>query len=67
MTVNKVETEDAAKATFIVAIPANSQVYLNLPNITFTKKKKKRIIITVNNQSSEFTIDNAFSFFNSIC
>lgn len=64
MTVNKVETEDAAKATFIVAIPANSQVYLNLPNITFSNENQKRIIITVNNQSSEFTIDNAFSFFN---
>ena len=64
MTVNKVEIEDAAKATFIVAIPANSQVYLNLPNITFSNENQKRIIITVNNQSSEFTIDNAFSFFN---
>ncbi|MCQ8267173.1 YfhO family protein [Streptococcus suis] len=64
MTVNKVETEDAAKATFTVTIPANSQVYLNLPNITFSNENQKRIIITVNNQSSEFTIDNAFSFFN---
>ncbi|WP_269088486.1 YfhO family protein, partial [Streptococcus suis] len=64
MTVNKVDNEDAAKATFLVNIPANSQVYLNLPNLTFSNENQKKVVITVNNQSSEFTLDNAFSFFN---
>lgn len=44
MTVNKVETEDAAKATFTVTIPANSQVYLNLPNITFSNENQKELL-----------------------
>ncbi len=41
MTVNKVDNEDAAKATFLVNIPANSQVYLNLPNLTFSNENQK--------------------------
>ncbi|MFX3849738.1 hypothetical protein ACJBT6_10640, partial [Streptococcus suis] len=35
MTVNKVDNDDAAKETFLVNIPENSKVYLNLTNLTF--------------------------------
>ncbi|HFI0420032.1 TPA: YfhO family protein [Streptococcus suis] len=64
ITVNKAVEETAAKASYTLTIPADSQVYLNLPKITFANESSKKVVITVNNQSSEFTLDNAFSFFN---
>ncbi|HFI0042861.1 TPA: YfhO family protein [Streptococcus suis] len=64
ITVNKTDEEAAAKASYTLTIPADSQVYLNLPKITFANESSKKVVITVNNESSEFTLDNAFSFFN---
>ncbi|WP_105106567.1 YfhO family protein [Streptococcus suis] len=64
ITVNKTDEEAAAKASYTLTIPADSQVYLNLPKITFANESSKKLVITVNNQSNEFTLDNAFSFFN---
>lgn len=64
VTVNKREQDDAATVTYQLTVPAMSQVYLNLPNITFSNEQVKKVFITVNNQSSEFTLDNSFSFFN---
>ncbi|HFI0644786.1 TPA: YfhO family protein [Streptococcus suis] len=64
ITVNKVAEETSAKVSYTFTVPANSQVYLNLPKITFSNENHKKVVITVNNQSSEFTLDNAFSFFN---
>ncbi|HFI0449497.1 TPA: YfhO family protein [Streptococcus suis] len=64
ITVNKTDEEAAAKASYTLTIPAYSQVYLNLPKITFANESSKKVVITVNNQSNEFTLDNAFSFFN---
>lgn len=64
ITVNKTDEEAAAKVSYTLTIPADSQVYLNLPKITFANESSKKVVITVNNQSSEFTLDNAFSFFN---
>lgn len=64
ITVNKTDEEAAAKASYTLTIPADSQVYLNLPKITFANESSKKVVITVNNQSNEFTLDNAFSFFN---
>ncbi|HFI0578024.1 TPA: YfhO family protein [Streptococcus suis] len=64
ITVNKATEEMNAKISYTLTVPANSQVYLNLSKITFSNENHKKVVITVNNQSSEFTLDNAFSFFN---
>ncbi|HFI0054791.1 TPA: YfhO family protein [Streptococcus suis] len=64
ITVNKATEETSATVSYTLTVPANSQVYLNLPKITFSNESSKKVVITVNNQSSEFTLDNAFSFFN---
>lgn len=64
ITVNKATEETNATVSYTLTVPANSQVYLNLPKITFSNENHKKVVITVNNQSSEFTLDNAFSFFN---
>ncbi|WP_155971910.1 YfhO family protein [Streptococcus ruminantium] len=64
ITVNKKDGENAAQASYTLTVPANSQVYLNLPKLTLSNENHKKVVITVNNQSSEFTLDNTFSFFN---
>lgn len=64
ITVNKATEETNATVSYTLTVPANSQVYLNLPKLTFSNESSKKVVITVNNQSSEFTLDNAFSFFN---
>lgn len=64
ITVNKANEETSAKVSYTLTVPANSQVYLNLPKITFSNENLKKVVISVNNQSTEFTLDNAFSFFN---
>ncbi|HFI0466853.1 TPA: YfhO family protein [Streptococcus suis] len=64
ITVNKATEETSATVSYTLTVPANSQVYFNLPKLTFSNENSKKVVITVNNQSSEFTLDNAFSFFN---
>ena len=64
ITVNKPVNQIDATITYKINVPANSQVYLNLPNISFSNDSVKRVVITVNNLSNEFTLDNSFSFFN---
>lgn len=64
ITVNKPVNQTDATITYKLNVPANSQVYLNLPNISFSNDSVKRVVITVNNLSNEFTLDNSFSFFN---
>lgn len=62
-TVNVQPDEAVARVTYTLSVPADSQVYLNLPKLTFSNDNHKKLVITVNNQSNEFTLDNAFSFF----
>lgn len=64
ITVNKPVNQTDATITYKLNVPANSQVYLNLPNISFSNDSVKKVVITVNNLSNEFTLDNSFSFFN---
>lgn len=64
ITVNRKELDPQSAATYTLSIPANSQIYLNLPNIVFSNDSVKKVVITVKNQSREFTLDNTFSFFN---
>lgn len=63
VTVKAADGEDTASATYTITIPANSQLYINLPHLTFTNEHAKKVSITVNNMSNEFTTDNSFSIF----
>lgn len=64
VTVNKIDSTHHAIVNYQIDVPKYSQVYINLPKLTFSNDKSKKVVLTVNNQSTEFTIDNAFSFFN---
>ncbi|WP_394405273.1 YfhO family protein [Streptococcus sp. 20-1249] len=59
-----VEKNDTASVQYNITVPKNGQVYVSLPNIRYSNENSKNIVITVNKLSSEFTVDNAFSFFN---
>lgn len=63
ITVNKIDGDDSARIQYTLHIPANSQLYVNLPNLQFTDDTNKNIQITANNLSSNYTLDNTFSFF----
>lgn len=64
ITVNSLKNEEMARVNYTLKIPSNTQLYLNLPNIRFTNENSESVQITVNNLSSNFTVDDAFSFFN---
>lgn len=64
VTVKAINDEEMARVNYTLHIPANSQLYVSIPNITFTNENSKSVQITVNNVSSTFTLDNTFSFFN---
>ncbi|TCD45478.1 copper ABC transporter permease [Streptococcus sp. X16XC17] len=63
VTVKAKEGEDTARATYTFTVPANSQLYISLPNLSFTNEHDKGVNVTVNNVSNEFTTDNSFSIF----
>lgn len=63
-TVKSRENEDMARVNYRLTVPSLSQIYVSLPNITFTNQDHKNVQITVNNVSTTFTLDNTFSFFN---
>ncbi|MBM7641886.1 YfhO family protein [Streptococcus loxodontisalivarius] len=52
------------KAEYQVTIPANSQVYVSIPNLSFGNSSQENVQITVNDVTSNFTTDNAYTFFN---
>lgn len=56
--------QETASVQYTLTIPKNGQLYVSLPNIRYSNENSKNILITVNNQSSEFTMDNTFAFFN---
>ncbi|HGF1449921.1 TPA: YfhO family protein [Streptococcus suis] len=64
VTVNQVDGQEMASATYTLHVPANSQVYLNLPHLTFTNSNSESIQISVASTSLQYGIDNSFSFFN---
>lgn len=52
-----------ASATYTLTTKRQGQIYINLPQLTFSNEDKQDVQIMVNNQLYNYTIDNAFSFF----
>ena len=50
-------------ATYQVTVTANTQLYVSVPNITFSNDNSESVQITVNGKTTEYTTDNAYSFF----
>ena len=53
-----------ATVRYHLTVPSSTQLYLNLPNLTFTNSEQKIVQVTVNNVSNTFTLDNTFAIFN---
>ena len=62
VTTNNQNTGDA-NITYRVSIPRDTQLYVSMPNITFTNDNREDIQITVSGRTSLYTTDNAYSFF----
>ena len=63
--VDKNGHDSFASVTYTLEVPANSQVYLTLPNLTFSNDNQKSVDITVNNnQKMHYGTNNVFPFFN---
>lgn len=63
VTVNIAEGEDTARVHYTLHIPANTQLYVYLPNLQFSDDSNKNVQITINNVLTNYTLDNTFSFF----
>lgn len=55
--------EDAVNISFTVTVPAHQQVYISVPNITYSNPNTSSLSISVNDQLTNYTTDNAYSFF----
>lgn len=64
VTATKSQVEEYSRVTYTLLVPKYSQLYVNLPNLTLSNENSKKVVVTVKNQSNEFTLDNSFSFFN---
>lgn len=64
---NRVSTTNdgqlTTSATYQVTVTANTQLYVSIPNITFSNDNSESVQITVNGKTTEYTTDNAYSFF----
>lgn len=58
------ENGEDSFVNYHLTVPENSQLYVSLPNLTFTNQDQELVQITVNNKSNTFTVDNSFAFFN---
>ena len=57
------ESGEMATVHYHLTVPSSTQLYLNLPNLTFTNSDQKMVQVTVNNVSNTFTLDNTFAIF----
>ena len=62
--VDKDSKESFASMTYTVNIPANSQVYVSLPNINFSNDDQKVVEVSIGKEKRRFTTNNVFTFFN---
>ncbi|KXT84918.1 ABC transporter, permease protein [Streptococcus sp. DD11] len=53
-----------ASMTYLLTVPADSQVYVNVPGIDFSNDNQTDIDITVNDLTSRYPTNNVFPFFN---
>ncbi|UVF02774.1 YfhO family protein [Streptococcus equinus] len=51
-------------ADYNLTVAPNTQLYISVPNITFSNENSQKVQITVNGKSAEYTTDNAYTFFN---
>ena len=64
VTVQTPENEDMPRVNYELTVPADSQLYISIPNISFSNQDQEIVQISVNNVSTNFTLDNTFSIFN---
>ncbi|SDW78741.1 YfhO family protein [Streptococcus equinus] len=50
-------------ADYNLTVAPNTQLYISVPNITFSNENSQKVQITVNGKSAEYTTDNAYTFF----
>ncbi|MDO4668001.1 MAG: YfhO family protein [Streptococcus sp.] len=62
--VDKENNENFATATYTLNVPKNSQVYVNLPDISFSNDNQTDVDITVNDVTNRYPTNNVFPFFN---
>ena len=55
---------EMATVHYHLTVPSSTQLYLNLPNLTFTNSDQEMVQVTANNVSNTFTLDNTFAIFN---
>ncbi|MBF0786975.1 MULTISPECIES: YfhO family protein [unclassified Streptococcus] len=60
---SKPEEDEPPRTQYTVLVPANTQLYVNIPNISFASDSNKNVQFTINNVTKNFTLDNTFSFF----
>nr|WP_067087510.1 YfhO family protein [Streptococcus marmotae] len=63
VTVNANDNDSVPTVHYLLRIPAQTQLYVSLPNISFTDENSKNVQFTINNVTRNFTLDNTFSFF----
>src|SRR5699024_7175847 len=57
------EGQVTTAVTYQVTVPDNTQLYVSVPNITFSNENNESVQITVNGQTTNYTKDNAYSLF----
>lgn len=50
-------------ADYNLTVAPNTQLYISVPNITFSNENSQKVQITVNGKTVEYTTDNAYTFF----
>ena len=50
-------------ADYNLTVAPNTQLYISVPNITFSNENSQKVQITVNGKTAEYTTDNAYTFF----
>lgn len=55
--------ELSAHTNYSLTVAGNTQLYVSVPNITFANENSQKVQITVNGKSTEYTTDNAYTFF----
>ncbi|WP_286783644.1 YfhO family protein [Streptococcus sp. UBA4344] len=52
-----------AHANYDLTVAPNTQLYVSVPNITFSNENSQKVQITVNGRTVDYTTDNAYTFF----
>jgi len=55
--------ENVNTIEYSLSVLPHQQVYVSVPNISFSKDQDKKVLIAIDGNTKEYTIDNSFSFF----